>query len=231
MTATNPYRDRRAGGQALARLLARYGGRPDTVVLGLPRGGLPVAFEVARFLHAPLDVFGVRRLVLERCSARPLGILATGGVRLLHEDVLREERVGPGELGELLARETAELRRLEALHRSARPGLNLAGRLVLLVDDGLATGATANAALHALAAHRPARVVVGVPVGEPDACAAMLSQVDEFVCPMRPDPFFAVGCWYDHFPELTDEDVRECLGQAWGAVAAGERSGVPARRF
>lgn len=215
-----PYRDRTEAGRALSRGLGAYAGRSDTVVLGLPRGGVPVAFEVARALHAPLDIFIVRKLGLPSQPELAMGAIASGGAWVVNEDVLREGGVGHAEFEAALAREAAELRRREELYRAGRPALRLEDRVVLVIDDGLATGASLRAAVQAIAAQRPARLVAGVPVGAPDTVEAMEALVDEMVCPLRPSPFHAVGVWYEHFAQTTDEEVRRCLDESEPAAAA-----------
>ncbi len=213
MTTLMPYKNRAAAGRLLGRRLAAYAGRSDTVVLGIPRGGVPVALEVARELRAPLDVFIVRKLSLPSQPELAMGAIASGGAWVLNEDVLRQGNVSRVELENALAVESAELRRREELYRAGRPALRLQERIVIVIDDGVATGASLRAALQAVTAHRPARVVAGVPVGAPETIEAMAAEVDEVVCPLRPDPFHAVGVWYDHFAETSDDEVRRCLGK------------------
>jgi putative phosphoribosyl transferase len=209
-----PYRDRTEAGRALGRALGAYAGRSDTVVLGLPRGGVPVALEVALALHAPLDVFLVRKLGLPSQPELAMGAIASGGAWVVNEDVLRESEVSREELEATFTREAAELRRREALYRAGRPALRLKDRVVLVIDDGLATGASMRAAVQAITAQQPARLVAGVPVGAPDSVEALESLVDEMVCPLRPDPFHAVGVWYEHFDQTSDAEVRRCLAEA-----------------
>lgn len=224
-TAPQPYRDRAEAGRALARRLRAYAGRADTVVLGIPRGGVPVAFEVARALHAPLDVFIVHKLGLPSQPELAMGALASGGAWVVNEEVLREGGVSRAELEAVLAREAAELRRREDLYRAGRPALRLEDRVVLVIDDGLATGASLRAAVQAIASQRPARLVAGVPVGAPDSVAAMEALVDEMVCPLRPEPFHAVGLWYEHFGQTSDDEVRRCLDEAEPAGTASRTEG------
>lgn len=221
MNTSMPYRDREEAGRMLGKRLASYASGPETIVLGLPRGGVPVALEVARILHAPLDVFLVRKLGLPSQPELAMGAIASGGVQVINEDLIHAAKVTASELAETLARETAELRRREELYRGDRPALRLQGRVVVLIDDGLATGASLRAAIAAVSAHHPAKLVVGVPVGAPDSCLSLATLVDELVCPLRPDPFYAVGCWYDHFGQTSDEEVRECLEAAKEPAGAG----------
>jgi putative phosphoribosyl transferase len=221
MTPVNVYRDRSEGGHALARWLAVFSGRDDITVLALPRGGVPVAAEVAQLLEAPLDVFVVRKLGLPGNEELSMGAIATGGVKLLDESLIADSGVTPEGLAKVIARETAELHRREALYRGDRPPLNVARRHIILVDDGLATGYSMRVAVLALRRLRPSHVTIAVPVGAPTACESLASSVDELICPLQPDPFHAVGLWYDHFPSLTDDEVRGWLQPA-GRLAGGE---------
>jgi predicted phosphoribosyltransferase len=208
------FRDRRDAGARLARRLAAYDGRPDVVVLALPRGGVPVASEVARALRAPLDVFLVRKLGVPFHRELAMGAIATGGVRVLNTAVVDALGI-PTEAIEAIAREEeAELARREHAYRGDRGAPDVRGKIVILVDDGLATGATMRAAVMALRRLGPARVVVAVPTASPEACADMADVADEVVCAETPDPFLAVGCWYEDFSETSDDDVRRLLGEA-----------------
>src|SRR5262245_37070546 len=191
------YRDRADAGQALAERLMPYADRPDVLVLALPRGGVPVAFEVARALGVPLDVFLVRKLGVPGQRELAMGALATGGVRVLNREVV--EALGiPDEVVDAVAfEEEEELRRREREYRGDRPPPDVRGRVVILIDDGLATGSTMRAAVAALRRLGPARVVVAVPVGAPETCAELRGEADEVVCARTPDPFYAVGRWYD----------------------------------
>jgi predicted phosphoribosyltransferase len=208
------FRDRRDAGARLARRLAAYDGRPDVVVLALPRGGVPVASEVARALRAPLDVFLVRKLGVPFHRELAMGAIATGGVRVLNTAVVDALGI-PTEAIEAIAREEeAELARREHAYRGDRGAPDVRGKIVILVDDGLATGATMRAAVMALRRLGPARVVVAVPTASPEACADMADVADEVVCAETPDPFLAVGAWYEDFSETSDDDVRRLLGEA-----------------
>ncbi len=220
-----PYRDRRHAGVELARHLADVKGQ-DVVVLALPRGGVPVAFEVARALDAPLDVFVVRKLGLPGHPEFAMGALASGGVRVLNDEVVRLYRI-PEQAVEAVAQdERTELERREHAYRSQRPALDVRGRTVVLIDDGLATGSTMKAAVEAVRALSPARIIVAVPVGSPDTCREFAGIADEIVCARRPEHFAAVGQWYDDFRQTTDEEVRELLQTAASERPAREREAV-----
>ena len=208
------YRDRREAGRRLADKLLEYANRPDVIVLALPRGGVPVAFEVAMALHAPMDVFIVRKLGLPDHEELAIGAIATGGVRILDERAIRAFGVSEAELAEVTAVETRELMRRERLYRGSQPPLDVRGRTVILVDDGLATGSTMLAAVTALRRENAARVVVGVPIAPPETCDAFREVVDDIVCVMTPEPFYAVGRWYEDFSQTTDDEVRELLERA-----------------
>jgi len=214
-----PYRDRRHAGNELARHLANLKGQ-DVVVLALPRGGVPVAFEVARALDASLDVFVVRKLGLPGHPEFAMGAIASGGVRVLNDEVVRLYRI-PEQAVEAIARdERHELERRERAFRSQRPPLDVGGRTVVLIDDGLATGSTMKAAVEAVRSLRPARIIVAVPVGSPDTCREFAAIADDIICARAPEHFAAVGQWYDDFRQTTDEEVRELL-QAATAEPAG----------
>ena len=215
MAVTRPlFRDRRAAGRLLAAKLARYAERPDVVVLALPRGGVPVAYEVARALGAPLDVFVVRKLGLPGHEEVAMGAVATGGVRVLNEQITRALAIPEHVIDAITAREQEELARRERVYRGDRPPLDVRGRTVILVDDGLATGATMQAAVQALRQQQPARIVVAVPTAAPETCEALRAKVDDVVCAVTPDPFYAVGLWYDDFSQTTDDEVRELLARS-----------------
>jgi predicted phosphoribosyltransferase len=200
-------------GRAVAARLTAYAGREDTLVLGLPRGGVPVAYEVARALGAPLDVFLVRKLGVPGQDELAMGAIATGGVRVLNADVVGELRIPSGVIDVVSAREVAELSRRERAYRGDRSPLEIVDRVVILVDDGLATGATMRAAVRALRQGRAARIVVAVPVGARETCEDLRAEVDDLVCVSTPDPFHAVGLWYEDFSQTTDDEVRAVLAR------------------
>lgn len=208
------FPNRTEAGRQLAQELQKYAGRNDVIVLGLPRGGVPVANEVAKRLCAPLDVFIVRKLGVPGFEELAAGAIASGGVRVLNEDVIRAIPHADEALEVVTARETAELKRREQIYREGRPAPELRNRIAILVDDGLATGATMRAAVKALRQCGAAKIVVAVPVGPPDTCHEIEEQADETVCLNTPEFFQAVGQYYEDFSQTTDEDVRELLGRA-----------------
>ena len=212
--------DRREAGGLLATRLQRFAGRSEVVVLALPRGGVPVAYEVARALNAPLDVLVVRKLGLPGNPELAMGAIAAGGVRVLNPDVVTWLRPSPEEIEAAASAEQEELLRRERAYRGDRPAIPIAGRIAILVDDGLATGSTMRAAVLGARRLEPARVVVAVPVGAIRACEAVREVADEVVCPYMPDAFAAVGRWYLDFSQTTDEEVRRMLAAQAPAVAA-----------
>jgi putative phosphoribosyl transferase len=212
-TLSRPFHDRVDAGKALARHLSKYAGRPDVTVLALPRGGVPIGYEVARALGAPLDVFIVRKLGVPGQEEYAMGAVASGGVRVLNEDVVRSLRLSDTAVERITAKELPDLNRRERLYRGDRPELDLTGRTVILVDDGLATGSTMKAAVKALKARGPARTVVAVPVAAPDTCEELRREVDEVVCAVTPEPFRAVGLWYEDFSQTSDEEVHDLLAR------------------
>ena len=205
------FRNRTDAGRQLAEKLATYADRPDVLVLALPRGGVPVGSEVARALGAPLDAFLVRKLGVPGYEELAMGAVATGGVRVLNDEIVRGLGIVEHVIDVAVAREMEELARREQLYRGGSPPPNVAGRTVILVDDGLATGATMRAAVAALRRQHPARIVVAVPTASPDTREALKAEADDVICAMTPDPFFAVGHWYDDFTQTTDEEVRDFL--------------------
>ncbi len=209
-----PFRNRRDAGRRLAEHLAQYAGRPDTIVLGLPRGGIPVAAEVARDLDLPLDAFLVRKLGVPGHEELAMGAIASGGLRVLNDEVVSDLRIPPAAIDAVEAMERRELQRRERLYRGGRGPLDLAGKTVILVDDGLATGSTMRAAAEALRLRRPAKIVGAVPVGSPAVCEAMTRFVDEMVCGIAPESFYAVGLWYDDFAPTTDAEVQALLTES-----------------
>ena len=215
------FRDRFDAGRELAARLSAYAGRSDVQVLGLPRGGVPVAFEVARALRAPLDVFLVRKLGLPGQPELAMGAIASGGVRVLNENLLRGLAVDPGLVEAVTRTEQAELARRERVYRAGRAAPDLRGKTVLVVDDGLATGTTMQAAVAALRQHPPERIVVAVPVGAVETCAELELEADRVVCALTPESFYAVGQWYRDFSQTSDEEVCALLARAdaeWAAA-------------
>lgn len=206
-----PFRDRVQAGQLLSRKLNHYADRTDVIVLALPRGGVPVGREVARLLHAPLDVFLVRKLGTPGQEELAMGAIASGGIRVLNDEVVDTLRVPPEVIDFVTARELRELARRERLYREGRPAPDVAGRTVILVDDGLATGSTMRAAVAALRQAKPKRIVVAVPVAAASTCRDLRGEAEEVVCLHMPEPFYSVGFWYEDFSQTSDEDIREML--------------------
>lgn len=205
------FQDRSDAGKRLAAELSRYQNRPDVVVLALPGGGVPVACEIVRYLHSPLDVFVVRTLPVPRHEEVALGAIASGGIQVINELVMRLNPLSKRALVELLERETEELKRQEALYRGDRPNLELYEKTVILVDDGLTSGSAMRAAVEAILEHSPARLVVAVPVGACESCSEIEQVVDEFICLEMPEPFQAVCHCYENFDTPSDQEVRELL--------------------
>ncbi|MEA2303857.1 MAG: hypothetical protein QOH43_1137 [Solirubrobacteraceae bacterium] len=208
------FRDRSEAGRLLAEPLHKYAGRDDVVVLALPRGGVPVGYEVARALDAPFDVFLVRKLGVPGREELALGAIATGGIRVVNTQLIERLAIPPETIEAIDAQERRELERRERAYREGRPPPDVAGRTVILVDDGLATGSTMLAAVHAVRQDDPATIVVAVPVADPDVCDALRDVADEVVCLSTPQPLRAVGAWYDDFSQTSDDDVRRLLAQA-----------------
>ncbi len=208
------FRDRTDAGRRLAAALSEYARRPDVIVLGLPRGGVPVAYEVARELGAPMDVFLVRKLGTPGHEELALGAIASGGVRVLNRRVIDMLAIPERTVAAVAAQEQQELERREREYRDGRPVPDLVGRTAILVDDGLATGSTMRAAAAAVRAQGPARTVVAVPVAAPETCEALRGEVDEVICAATPEPFRAVGFWYEQFEQTSDAEVRELLERA-----------------
>jgi predicted phosphoribosyltransferase len=208
------FRDRSDAGRALAAHLKEYARRPDVVVLGLPRGGVVVASEVAQALGAPLDVLIVRKLGVPGHAELAMGAIAGGGVRFLDRELIRRLGIADEVVEATTALETRELERREEAYRLAKPPPEVRGRTVLLVDDGLATGATMRAAVASLRERGPARIVVAVPVGSSSTCAELGAEADAVVCARTPEPFLGVGAWYDDFRQTSDDEVRSLLERA-----------------
>ncbi|MBH3410628.1 phosphoribosyltransferase [Pseudomonas putida] len=208
------FADRTQAGRCLVEPLARYAGRHDVIVLALPRGGVPVAFEGATARDVPLDLLVVRKLGMPFPPEFAMGAIASGAVTVLNDDMLRAYPVEPALFDAVVARETEELARRERAYRGGRPALQLKDQVVILIDDGLATGATMRAAIQAVRAQSPARIVVAVPVAPPEALEALYGEVDELVCPLVPERMVSVGYWYQDFPQTSDEQVLTLLHAA-----------------
>jgi len=209
-----PFRDRTEAGRLLAQKLREYANRDDVVMLALPRGGVPVAYEVANTLNVPLDIFLVRKLGLPGNEELAMGAIASGGVRVLNEEVVRALNIPDEIVDEVAEKEERELERREREYRGGRPPVDVRGRTAILIDDGLATGSSMRAAALALRINQPAQIVVAVPVGAPSTCAEFESEVDKVVCAVTPEPFWGVGQWYRDFSQTSDEEVRDLLRRA-----------------
>jgi len=214
------FTDRRDAGQRLAGELSEYANQEDVVVLGLPRGGVPVAFEVSKALHAPLDVFVVRKLGAPGNPELAMGAIASGGVRVVNAGVVDRLGISDEAIERVTEEERAKLQQREEVYRGARPGVDLEGKTVILVDDGLATGATMRAAVSALREHGPRKIVMAVPTAPPETCAEFDEVVDESICLTTPYPFFGVGGAYQDFSQTTNEEVRDFLQRADQSMAA-----------
>jgi putative phosphoribosyl transferase len=216
------FRDRAQAGHLLANRLMTYAGRPDVLVLALPRGGVPVAFEVASALRVPLDVVVVRKLGVPGQEELALGAIASCGVRVLNEDIVRLLALSQKAIDAVTIREGREVERRELLYRGGRPAYAVRGRTIILVDDGMATGATMRAAIGAVRQQQPARIIIAVPVAASTTYRELAEEVDGLVCLLRPRALRAVGSWYERFSQTTDEEVAHLL-----ARAAGERILTP----
>jgi len=208
------FRDRAEAGRRLAGLLPQYAARDDVIVLALPRGGVPVAYEIARALGAPLDVFLVRKLGVPGHAELAMGAIASGGTRVLNEEIVAGLGISPELIDAVAARESVELSRRERAYRGDRPPIDVRNRIVILIDDGLATGATMRAAAAALRRAGPREIVVAVPLASRETCEAFRAEVDVVVCASTPEPFYAVGLWYEDFAQTTDAEVRDLLARA-----------------
>jgi putative phosphoribosyl transferase len=215
------FRDRHEAGRLLAERLAAYTDRLDVVILALPRGGVPVAFEIAAVLHVPLDVMVVRKLGVPGHEELAMGAIASGGVQVVNQEVVRHLGLSQAVLESVAATEYQELTRRERAYRGSHGAAIVEGRTVILVDDGLATGSTMRAAVAALRRRGPTRIVIAVPTVAPETCEELKTEVDEIVCATTPTPFYGVGQWYDDFSQTTDEEVRDLLEQA--AVSGGKK--------
>jgi putative phosphoribosyl transferase len=211
---TAQFRDRTDAGRQLAAKLMDYANRPDVLVLALPRGGVPVAFEVAQALDAPLDVFLVRKLGLPGHEELAMGAIASGGVVVRNSEVVDMLRIPDHVIDAVAVQEQRELERREQAYRDDRSAPNVRGKTVILVDDGLATGSSMRAAAAALREQDPARIVVAVPTAAPKTCDEVRNEVDEIICAITPEPFYAVGLWYEDFSQTTDDEVRALLARA-----------------
>lgn len=209
-----PFKDRRDAGRKLAQKLSKYAGQSNVLILALPRGGVPVAYEVALALSAPLDIFIVRKLGLPGREELAIGAVASGGVRVLNGDIIRMLSIPEEVINVVAKREIQELERRERLYRRNRPLPEISARTILLIDDGLATGASMRAAIAGLRAQHPDRIIVAVPAAAPDVCKAFESEADEIVCAITPVPFLGVGRWYEDFSQVTDEEVRVLFKEA-----------------
>src|SRR5213080_4178610 len=220
------FENRAEAGRELAEKLDKYSGREDVIVLGLPRGGVPVAYEVAKRLRAPLDVFIVRKLGVPGFEELAAGAIASGGVRVLNEDVIRSIPYADEAIEAVTEKETVELERREQTYRDGRPAPELRDRIAILVDDGLATGATMRAAVAALRQRGVAKIVVAAPVGAPDTCRELEQEADETICAITPEFFQAVGQYYEDFSQTSDEEVRELLSRAAQSQSGDRGSGA-----
>lgn len=223
MNASLTYRNRREAGRALAERLRGFSG-PETLVLGLPRGGVPVAAEIAGALGVPLDICIVRKIALPDAPEFAIGAIAAGGWRVLNEELIHNQDINHEEIAVEVARQQQEIARQESLYRAGRPAPELHGRTVIVVDDGLATGFTMRAAVQASRHAGVKRLVVAVPVGAADTCEELAREVDELVCPVRPEPFRAVGLWYEDFSPTTDAEVQDCLARSATMPGASSRA-------
>jgi predicted phosphoribosyltransferase len=208
------FHDRRQAGRRLAPLLRHFAGRGDVVVLALPRGGVPIAYEVALAIGAPLDVFTVRKLGVPGHEEFAMGAIGSGGACVRNTDVIEALHISPDDVMRVVERERRELERREHLYRDHRPYPKLDGKVVIVVDDGLATGSSMLVAVNALRQEHPAKIVIAVPVAPPDTCTMLRGYADEVICCETPEPFGGVGAWYDDFSQVTDEEVRALLNQA-----------------
>jgi len=215
-----PFRNRVQAGQLLAEALRDYAARSDVIVLALPRGGVPVAFEVARALKAPLDLMLVRKLGTPGQEELAMGAIASGGVRVLNDEVVHMLRISADVIEVVARREHKELERRQKAYRGDRPPPQLAGKCVILIDDGIATGATIRSAVRAVRAQAPLRIVVAAPMAPGETVDVLKQEADEVVCLATPEPFNAIGCWYHEFPQTSDDEVKDLLVRAGKLAAA-----------
>ncbi|MBF2006217.1 MAG: phosphoribosyltransferase [Chlorogloeopsis fritschii C42_A2020_084] len=214
---TIKFHDRAEAGKLLARRLAAYANRPEVLVVALPRGGVPVAFEVAQALHAPLDICIVRKLGVPHHKELAMGAIAAGGIRVLNYDVISWLGISSKTIDEVAAKELRELQRRDHVYRGERPPLDVRNHTVILVDDGIATGSTIRTAIAILRQQQPQRIVVAVPVAPLATCQELRAEVEEIVCLSTPEPLYAIGLWYENFSQTTDEEVRELLARQFAA--------------
>ncbi len=205
------FENRGAAGQTLATRLAQYANRPEVLVLALPRGGVPVGYEVARALHVPLDVFVVRKIGVPSQPELAMGAIASGGMEVINESTIRAMDIDEDTFRTVAAAEHVELERREKAYRGQRPPLDVSNRIIILIDDGLATGSSMRVAVLALRQKNPKRIIVAVPVGAPGACETLGQIADEVICLRMPEPFHAIGLWYEDFSQTTDDEVRTML--------------------
>lgn len=208
------FRDRADAGRFLAGHLSSYANHPDGIVLALPRGGVPVAFEVAKALHLPLDIFLVRKLAMPGHEELAMGAIASGGAQVLNPEILQNHQISEETIAQIVAQEQQELERQERFYRNDRPSLEVRGKTVILVDDGLASGMTMRVAVSVLQQKQPQQIVVAVPIASPETCAGFNSQADETVCARTPRPFVNIGTWYNNFSKTSDAEVQALLNRS-----------------
>ena len=213
-----PIKDRASAGRDLAEQLQHYAGRDDVIVLALPRGGVPVAFEIAQALNAPLDLMLVRKLGTPGQEELAMGAIAMGGVRVMNDDIVNALHISDAAIEEEAAKEQQELEHRLQTYRGDRPLLQLKNKCILLVDDGIATGATVRVAIQALRQQQPSRIVVATPVAPPDTVELLRGEADDVICLATPEPFMAISMWYQHFPQTSDGEVKALLQRAWQAA-------------
>ena len=214
MTVTAQFQDRSEAGQFLATRVVRHAGDPSLLVLAMPRGGVPVAYEVAKVLKAPLDIFLVRKLGVPGYEELSMGAITSGGARVLNHEIIQRLGISEKVIEAITQEKLQDLERRERIYRGKREPLTIEGRTVILVDDGLATGASMRAAVHALKTKQPKKIIAAVPIGSADTCNQIRGEADEVVCGMTPDPFYAVGAWYSDFMQITDEEINQLLNHA-----------------
>ncbi|RMF25328.1 MAG: phosphoribosyltransferase [Cyanobacteria bacterium J083] len=208
------FRDRTEAGRLLAKILKpTYANQPNVIVLALPRGGVPIGYEIAKALNVPLDLCLVRKLGVPGHEELAMGAIATGGIMLLNENLVRSLRISPQAIQEVVIKEQKELKRRDQLYRGDRPAPDLTGRTVIIVDDGIATGSTLKAAIAAIKQQKPEKIIVAVPVAPPDVCQELKNEVDEVVCLLTPEWLYSISLWYDDFSPTTDEEVRRLLAE------------------